>query len=500
MTFLQLVINGVALGAAYALVALGFVFIVNATSAVNFAHGDLVMAGGYVAVGLGALAPLPILVLLPVVAAIMFAIGIGVALVAYFPLANRPPSTVFISTLLCGIVLQNLFLVLFGPQTRAAPPLIKSGIVHLGGIEISIQALGTLAVAAALIALQYVIFARTPIGRRLRATAQDRQMAQAIGIRASAVIAATFGFGTALAGVAGALLANQFFVYPTGGIPLSVYAYMAVVIGGWGSIAGAVIGAMMISLFQVVVSAYVSYAVATGLLYVALLLIFFSARRASSASLFSAGSEPGRRPRTWRLGSLQIRLPLILGAAALIGYAVFFASPYDLRVLTLCGIYALLVLGFQFVFGHAGAVSLAQATFFGIGGYVTGILATRFDFPFLITFPLSIAGPSLLAVIIACRYSSWKSTTSRSPRSASVSSCCCWRSNGATLPVAPTGCPAFPRSNTGRHNCRSPRGPVVRVGHRLSSAACSHYKRRADFTGGPTISCGKTERPPRRWA
>jgi branched-chain amino acid transport system permease protein len=96
-----------------------------------------------------------------------------------------------------------------------------------------------------------------------------------------------------------------------------------------------------------------------------------------------------------------IRLPLILGAAALIAYALFFASPYDLRVLTLCGIYALLVLGFQFVFGHAGAVSLAQATFFGIGGYVTGILATRFGFPFLVTFPLSIAGSALLAVVIA---------------------------------------------------------------------------------------------------
>ena len=96
-----------------------------------------------------------------------------------------------------------------------------------------------------------------------------------------------------------------------------------------------------------------------------------------------------------------IRLPLIVGAAALIAYAVFFAGPYDLRVLTLCGIYALLVLGYQFVFGHAGAVSLAQATFFGIGGYVTGILATRFGFPFLVTFPLSIAGPALLAVIVA---------------------------------------------------------------------------------------------------
>jgi branched-chain amino acid transport system permease protein len=275
MTFVQLAVNGVALGAAYALVALGFVFIVNATSAVNFAHGDLVMAGGYVAVGLGSLATLPMILMLPLVAAIMFVVGIAVALVAYFPLINRPPATVFISTLLCGIVLQNLFLVLFGPQARAAPPLIKSGTVHFGAIEISVQALGTLVVAAALIGLQYLIFARTQIGRRLRATAQDRQMAQAIGIRASLVIACTFGAGTALAGVAGALLANQFFVYPTGGIPLSVYAYMAVVVGGWGSIAGAVLGAMLISIFQVVVSAYVSYAVATGLLYFVLLLVFF---------------------------------------------------------------------------------------------------------------------------------------------------------------------------------------------------------------------------------
>ena len=275
MTLLQLAINGFALGAAYALIALGFVFIVNATGAVNFAHGDLVMAGGYVAVGLGAMTPLPMIVLLPLVAAIMFVVGAAVSLVAYFPLINRPPSTVFISTLLIGIVLQNVFLVLFGPQAHAAPPLIQSGILHAGPIEISIQALGTLVVAGALIASQYLVFAHTQIGRRLRATAQDRQMAQAIGIRVHAVIAATFGFGTALAGIAGVLLANQFFVYPTGGIPLSVYAYIAVVIGGWGSIAGAVIGAMMISLFQVVVSAYVSYAVATGLLYVALLLVFF---------------------------------------------------------------------------------------------------------------------------------------------------------------------------------------------------------------------------------
>jgi branched-chain amino acid transport system permease protein len=97
----------------------------------------------------------------------------------------------------------------------------------------------------------------------------------------------------------------------------------------------------------------------------------------------------------------EIRLPLAVGAAAVIAYAVFFAGPYDLRILTLCGIYGLFVLGFQFVFGHAGAVSLAQATFFGTGAYITGILATKFGLTFPVTFPLSIAGPALLATIIA---------------------------------------------------------------------------------------------------
>jgi branched-chain amino acid transport system permease protein len=147
--------------------------------------------------------------------------------------------------------------------------------LHFAGLELSRQAAGTIVVAALIIARQHFVFTRTQFGRRLRATAQDREMAEAVGIPAKLLIAATFGLGTALAGIAGALLANQYFVYPTGGIPLSIFAYIAVVIGGWGSLGGAVIGSLLISIFQVVVSAYVSYAVATGSLYVAVLLIFF---------------------------------------------------------------------------------------------------------------------------------------------------------------------------------------------------------------------------------
>jgi branched-chain amino acid transport system permease protein len=272
MAILQLIINGIALGALYALVTLGFVFVINATGAVNFAQGELVMAGGYAAVMLQPMIAGPLL--LAAVAVIMFFVGLVLALVAYFPLMRRPPATVFISTLLCGIFLQNLFVVLFGPEAKAGPPLFTSALVQFGQIEISQQALGIMAVSALLVALQFVVFSRTQIGRKLRATTQDREMAQAIGIPALRMIAITFGIGASLAGVAGALLANQYFVWPTGGVTLTVFAYMAVVIGGWGSIPGAVVGAMMIALFQVVVASFVSYTAAAILLYLAVLCVF----------------------------------------------------------------------------------------------------------------------------------------------------------------------------------------------------------------------------------
>ena len=275
MALVQLFYNGLALGAAYALVALGFVLVVNATGAVNFAHGDLVMAGGYAAVGLGAWIHAPLILLLPLVAAIMFVLGVAMCFLAYFPLMNRPPSTVFISTLLCGIILENAYVVAFGPQALAGASLLGGGGLALGGVVFSFQSLATIGVAALLIGLQYGLFQHTQLGRRLRAVAQDREMAQAIGIPAFGLIAATFGLGAALAGVAGAILSNQFFVSPTGGLSLSIYGYIAVVIGGWGSLVGAVAGALVIAVFQVVASAFVPYTVATGGLYVALLVILF---------------------------------------------------------------------------------------------------------------------------------------------------------------------------------------------------------------------------------
>lgn len=270
---LQLAINGSALGAAYALVALGFVLILNATAAVNFSQGDLVAAGGFLSVTLAGHLPVPGVLLLPLVAMLMAVLGLAVSAVAYWPLRDRPPVAVFISTIALGIVIQNGLNGLFGAEPRAAPPLIGGGYLEFLGMAIARQSLAIVGVAAFLISGTHLLLSHTQFGRRLRATAQDREAAAALGINVGAMVALTFALATALAGVAGVLLANQFFVTPTHGTDFIVKAYIAVVIGGWGRLGGAVAGAMIVALFETVVAAYADYAVAAGLLYAALLAI-----------------------------------------------------------------------------------------------------------------------------------------------------------------------------------------------------------------------------------
>lgn len=272
-TAFQLLVNGLALGAAYALVALGFVLVLNATSAVNFAQGDLVMAGGMLAVALAPLIPLPGLVLLPVILLVMAGLGLLLALVAYLPLRNRPPVSVFISTIAVGIILQNGAAVLFGPEPRVAPPLLGDGVLRLGGVAVPEQSVAIILVAGLLIGAQHMIFAHTQLGRRLRATAQDPEMARACGVPVTRMIVVTFAIGTACAGAAGLLLANRYFVTPTAGGDLILKAYIAVTVGGWGSVPGAVVGALLIALFEVGVSSVFSYPVALGALYGVLLVI-----------------------------------------------------------------------------------------------------------------------------------------------------------------------------------------------------------------------------------
>ncbi len=282
---LQVLANGLALGAAYALVALGFVLVVNAANAVNFAQGDLVMAGGFIAVALSRLWPVPGIVLLPAVLAITAVLGLVLSAIAYFPLRERPATATFVSTIAVGLMLENGANAIFGAEPQAAPPLFPGAIMALGPVSLSRQAIAVILTAAVLITAQELLFAHTRLGRRLRATAQDREMAAAIGINVTWMIAFSFALAAALGGAAGLLLANSFFVTPTDGINYMLKAYIAVVIGGWGSIPGAVAGALLIALFEVVypslpllipalpLSWFFSETTATIILYVVLLAV-----------------------------------------------------------------------------------------------------------------------------------------------------------------------------------------------------------------------------------
>jgi len=275
LELLQLIINGVALGAAYALVALGFVLVLNATAAVNFAQGDLVVTGGFLAVYLAGYLPVAGILLLPLVMLTMAIVGLAACGLAYWPLRNRPPVSVFISTIALGIVIQNGLNGLFGAEPRVAPAMLGAGRFKVAGLALSYQALAIVLVAGLLVGGTHLLLGRSQLGRMLRATAQDREVASALGIPVGGMIALTFALAAALAGAAGLLLANQFFVTPTDGTNFIVKAYIAVVIGGWGRVGGALAGAMLVALFETVVAAWFDYAVATGLLYLSLLAILF---------------------------------------------------------------------------------------------------------------------------------------------------------------------------------------------------------------------------------
>jgi branched-chain amino acid transport system permease protein len=277
MSWAQIAVDGVALGAAYALVALGFVLILNAAGAVNFAQGDLVMAGGFAAIVLAGTLPLegvavPGLVLAPLVMLVGGAGGWIVAEVAYRPLRHRPPVAVFISTIAVGILLQHGANGIFGAAERRTPPLVSGEPLRLGGLTISLQSLAIVATAALVMLLLHQLLERTQLGRRLRAAAEDAEMARALGIPVRRLTALAFALGAGLAALAGLLLANVYFVTPTAGLAFMLKAYIAVTIGGWGSLRGAVAGAFLVALFELVAGRLFSASIADALLYVALLL------------------------------------------------------------------------------------------------------------------------------------------------------------------------------------------------------------------------------------
>jgi branched-chain amino acid transport system permease protein len=258
---------------AYALVALGFVLALNAVGAVNFAHGDLVVLGGAIAVAAGAWIGLPGMVLLPLVALALAIAGIIAARVAILPLAARPPEATFVATIALAAIIEQALTVEMGTAPRTAPALAGSGSFALAGLALGRQPVAIIVLGSALVLATWFLLERTQTGRRMRAVSADRHMARAVGIPVGRYVLLSLGLAGALAGVAGLLLGHQFLVAPTQGAGYMLKAYIAVALGGWGSVPGALLGALGIGVFETFVSAAFGDAWASAALYLSVLVV-----------------------------------------------------------------------------------------------------------------------------------------------------------------------------------------------------------------------------------
>jgi branched-chain amino acid transport system permease protein len=266
-------LNATALGMAYALVALGFVLALNAAGAVNFAHGDLVVLGGAVAVVAGQMTGLPAPLLLPLVALVLAAAGVIAARIAILPLASRPPEATFVATIALAAIIEQGLTVGLGAAPRTAPALAGSGTFDIAGLALGRQPLAIVVVGGVLVAVVWFLLEHTQTGRRMRAVSADRYMARAVGIPVGRYILLSLALAGALAGIAGMLLGHQFLVAPTQGAGHMLKAYIAVALGGWGSVPGALLGALGIGFFETFVSVWLGDAWASAALYAGVLVV-----------------------------------------------------------------------------------------------------------------------------------------------------------------------------------------------------------------------------------
>jgi branched-chain amino acid transport system permease protein len=285
--FFQELVNGITTGALYSLVALGFSMVYGVLKLLNFAHGDLYMVGAYIGFfviqwfgGPSALAiPVPLLLVIMFVLSALLVGGLGVAIerFAYRPLRDAPRIAPLITAIGVSFFLENAALLLFGAQFRVyntADFISLSSGIQIGSVTIdSVQILVLVMGLVLMVGLRELVN-RTKLGKQMRAVSADREAAEMLGINVNFTIAATFFLGSALAGVAGVmagLLFNQ--VTNTIGFIAGLKAFTAAVVGGIGSLPGAMLGGLLIGVAESFMTGYVSSTYSNLLVFVLLIAV-----------------------------------------------------------------------------------------------------------------------------------------------------------------------------------------------------------------------------------
>jgi len=246
----QLIANGLIAGSIYALVALGYTMVYGILEFINFAHGEVLMIGAYIAYSLVVFVGLPIWLAMLLSMLLSAGIGIIIERLAYRPLRNANRLSPLITAIALSIFLQSVILLIYGADIRTfRTQEITKGHTILGAVITDHQLL-IIATTITLMLVLYLFVTRTKLGTAMRAAADNRNLATMIGINTNRIIAIVFAIGSALAAAAGVLVGVEQNLEPTMGVTLGVKAFTAAVIGGIGNIYGAALGGLAIGLIE----------------------------------------------------------------------------------------------------------------------------------------------------------------------------------------------------------------------------------------------------------
>jgi branched-chain amino acid transport system permease protein len=271
---LQFLAGGLTAGSIYALVALGFSIIFNASKVINFAQGEFVMLGGMAAASMTA-AGAPLALALPAAIVLAAAVGLLLEKLAIERAARADVTTLIIITIGASIFLRGVAQLVWGKGIRALPPLSGEQPIALGGATVLPQSLWVLGATLAIVAALSWFFGRTRLGRAMLATAHNRLAAQLVGIDVRLVLFASFGLAAALGAVAGVLIAPITFTSYDAGTMLGLKGFAAAILGGLGSFHGAIAGGLLLGLLESLGAGFVSSAYKDAIAFVVILAVLF---------------------------------------------------------------------------------------------------------------------------------------------------------------------------------------------------------------------------------
>ena len=256
MSFFTQLLNGLQLGSIYALVALGYTMVYGIILLLNFAHGDIIMAGAYISwIAMAQLGIHPALAALLSIVGCM-ALGVAIDKIAYAPLREAPRLSVLITAIGVSYFLESGSQLIFGADAKVVPAFVNLTTVSVGSVTLSLTAILTVAITCISTVVLTFLVQKTRLGKAMRAVSEDMGAARLMGVNVNSTISFTFAVGSALAGI-GAILYSMAYpqATPTMGIMLGTKAFVAAVLGGIGSIPGAVVGGLVVGFVEVAVAA-----------------------------------------------------------------------------------------------------------------------------------------------------------------------------------------------------------------------------------------------------